>query len=374
MSARVSRRALLALGGAAGLAALMPAAAVAQSAPRGWIEVTGSAQVAGPADRDAARRRALADALLAAALAGGADVRGHSVMSNTRMTSDLLVVRPVGRVLAHRIVAESLDAGLWRVRIHAQVGAPASGACPDRRRLFVTAYPPRVAVPPQAPAWAEAVAATLALHLVETAARHPGVADLARAERLPSGDPARDRADYRVLTRGTVRTPAGGHGLHLELEIAPVDGQLALTLHLRLDGPAGERIAETHRAAVRLPGPSLLGRAAALAQPDREALARALTAGALPALDALFARAACQPVQARLALAGGRLRVAAGRAHGLSRTSLAFTAETDRTLEMFELVSLEDRSATLAPLDPTRPLAAFDGRAVRFLDTAAPLP
>jgi hypothetical protein len=374
MRARLSRRAVLVLGGAAGLAALVPAAAGAQSAPRGWVEVTGSAHVAAPADRDAARRRALADALLAAALAGGADVRGHSVLSNTRMTSDLLVVRPVGRILAHRVVSETLDAGLWRVRIHAQVGAPAPGACPDRRRLVVTAYPPQVAVSPQAPAWADALGGALGLHLVGAAARHPAVAELARAERLPSGDPARDRTDYRVLTRGGTRPAAGGHGLHIALEIAPAGGDLALTAQLRLDGPAGERIAEIHRAAVRLPGPSLLGRAAPLAQPDREALAQSLALGVVPALDTLFARAGCQPVQARMTLVGGALRVAAGRVHGLSRTSLAFTAEGDRTIEMLELVALDDRSATLAPLDPTRPLAAFDGRAVRFLDTAGPLP
>ena len=69
---------------------LLPHAALAGV----WVEVTGSAIIHNAADHDAARRRALADALLAAAFAGGANVQGHSAMSLGRMTSDMLVVRP----------------------------------------------------------------------------------------------------------------------------------------------------------------------------------------------------------------------------------------------------------------------------------------
>lgn len=369
----LSRRAMLELG-AFSLAGAVAPAAVWPSSGSGWIEVTGSALVAGRGDHDAARRRAVADALLSAALAGGAEVRGHSVMSGTRLTSDLLVVRPLGRVLAHEIVSATIDAGMWRVRIRARVGVPDPGACPDRRRLVITAYPPRVSVSLQAPGWAEALATGLAQGLIEDAARHPAVAELGRADRLPPADPARDRADYRVLTRGGTRPPPGGHGLHLDLRIAPAGRMLGLSLRLRLEGPGGEVIEETHDAQIAPPGASILGRAAPLAAPDRATLAQRLTAGARPALDAMLGRAGCTAVQARIDFAQGRLTVAAGRVHGLSGTSLAFTSEPDRTIEMFEIAHLEDRAAVLAPLDPTRPPAAFEGRSVRFLDAAAGLP
>ncbi len=339
-----------------------------------WIEVLGSAAVTGPADRDAARRRALADALLSAALAGGAMVKGHSVLSNTRLTSDLLVVVPVASVLAHQVVSEDFDGQIWRIRLRAQVGRVEASDCNDRRQMVVTMYPPHLRVSPSAPAWAAALANDMVFRLAELAGRDPAVAQLVRVDRLPNKDPARDRSDYRALTAGTVRPGAGGHGLFSVIEIEPAGQDLQLSLSLRLEGPAGETIEKLHQAAVRLPGPSLLGRASVLHERDRTLLARDLFDGVRPALAALLRQAGCQPVLARIEQSGGKLKVPVGRIHGVRKTSLAFTVDTEASTEMLEVVSLSDQLTVLAPLDPARPLFAFAGRPVRFFDTVERLP
>lgn len=108
--------------------------------------------VAGPGDRDAARRRAVSDALLAAALAAGADVSGHTAVNRGIVTSDVAIVRSVGRILRHRILSETLSGATWRVRIEALVGEGPGPLCPVRT-LIVTAYPATLAVDPHAPAW-----------------------------------------------------------------------------------------------------------------------------------------------------------------------------------------------------------------------------
>lgn len=337
----------------------------------GWIEVVGAAHVSGPADRPAARRRALADALLSAALAGGADLRGHSVLSNTRMTSDLLVVRPTGRVLAYRVTSETFDGQLLRMGVQAQVGPPETGACPERRRLVVMAYPVRVHVSQEGPGWTEAFGQQVAAELLRRAAGHPAVAQLTLADRLP---PARHEAtDYRTLTRGSVRVPPGGHALHLDLRIVPDNRHLRLSLEMRLEG-AADALAATHDEVVRLPGASVLGRAAPLVEADRHRLASRLGAGAAPALSALLDRAGCQPVATQLLLAGGRLSAPVGRAQGVLRTSIAYTVDRDASTEMLEVTAVGDRTVSLAPLDPARPLSAFAGRPVRFITTTPGLP
>lgn len=364
----LNRRALLTATGAALLATAIPMSLTLAS-PGNWVEVMGSAAASGPADRDAARRRALGDALLSAALAGGAIVKGHSVLSKSRMTSDLLVVRPIGSVLAHHILSEEFDGRIWRIRIRAQIGMLPGSGCADGRRMVVTMYPPRLRVSPAAPAWAEALAGDLAERLAEDAERHSMVAEFTRANRLPNADPSRDRADYRVLTTGNVRVPAGGHGLYSEIEIEPSGRDLTLRLHLRLEGPAGERVEKRHDATVRLPGPSLLGNAAPLAQSDRQTLAAKLASGARPAMTELLQQAGCRPVLARMELSQKRLTVPVGRVHGVKRTNLAFTVDADASTEMLEVVKLSDRSTVVAPLDPARPLSAFAGRPIRFLDT-----
>lgn len=369
----LSRRSLLAACFAfAGVSFLPVGSANAKQA--GWLEVMGSATAMNASDRDAARRRALADALLSAALAGGAQVKGHSVMSNTRMTSDLLIVRPVGRVLAHRILSEDFDGQMWRVRIAAQVGQPQAGSCPDRRRLVVTAYPPQVAVSPNAPAWADQLGRQIANNLLQAASRDAAVAELTLADRVPHRDPSRDSTDYVSLTRGNARIKAGGHGLYLDLALRPEGRHLVLTLRMRLDGPAQERLDETHEARVRAPGPSVFGRAAPLVEADKQSLSLTLARGVQPAFEAFLMRAACRPPQAVLSLAQGKLVVPLGRANGLGRASLAFTADSDASTEMLEIIQLSERSATLAPLDPNRAATAFNGRPVRFMDMAERLP
>lgn len=369
----LSRRRLLNVALACAVATgfpVLPAAADRKD----WIEVLGSAAATGPGDRDAARRRALADALLSAALAGGAMVKGHSVMSNTRLTSDLLVVVPVASVLAHQVVSEDFDGQIWRIRIRAQVGPVQASDCADRRQMVVMMYPPQIRVSTSAPAWAAAMANDLGFRLAELAERDPAVAELVRADRLPNKDPARDRSDYRVLTSGHVRPGAGGHGLYSAIEIEPAGHDLQLSMFLHLEGPAGERTEKTHQAAVRLPGPSLLGRASVLHERDRNLLIQDISEGVRPALAALLRQAGCQPVLARIDLSGHKLKVPVGRTHGVKRTNLAFTVDTEASTEMLEVVSLSDRSTVLAPLDPARPLSAFAGRPVRFFDTVERLP
>ena len=316
------------------------------------VEVIGSAIIHGPSDIDAARRRALADALLSAALAGGAAVQGHSAMSMARMTSDVLIVRPLGRVLRFEVLAQQQSGQYWQVRIRARVGPPMVGHCHDRRALVLTVYPPEVRVAPEAPAWAETLAHQIVAELIRQTQQRPEVAELVLAGGLPGADPARDQSSWRSLTQGSNRVAPGGHGLQMRLSIAPQNRQLMLALQLRLEGPAQEQMLREHLAEIRLPGPSLLGRTAP------------------PALQALMRDAGCQPVRAVIRQEGGVLAVSAGRVHGLTRAALAFTTDRDHSVEMLEITALSDRQVRLSPLDPTRSPASFAGRSVRFLDTA----
>lgn len=340
-----------------------------QAQAAAWVEVAGSAIVGSADDVDSARRRALADALLSAAFAGGANVSGHSALSLARMTTDVLIVRPMGRVLAFEMLSQSRSGDVWQVRIRAKVAPASSQACSDQRRLTLSIYPATIRVSPSAPAWTEAMAHQIAAELVELARKSPEVGELYLPDALPKGDASRDATSWRALTRGTARVPAGGHALHPDIQITPEGRTLTLRLGLRLLGPAQEQMEQMHVAQIPLPGPSLLGRAAPLVQPDRLQLAQKLGQGAVPALGALLKQAGCQPVRAVIAQDGNTLLVHAGRKHGLTRAALAFTTDRDHTTEMLEITRLSDETARLMPLDPTQPKATFVGRPVRFVDT-----
>lgn len=366
-----TRRAALVSAAAAAVLAVL----AAQAGDGGWIEVTGYARARSHGDVEAARRRALADALLSAALAGGADLRGHSVLSKARLTSDLLVVRPTGRVLAHRVISAAFDGTAWTLRISARVAAAAEGAaCGRTRRLTVTALRPAVTLRAAAPAWAGPVMADLAEQLLRTAAGHRAVSGFTRLPRpLPGpADLAGER--YRHLTRGPVAVAPGDHVLELALDAAGTSRGTLLTVNLRLNGPVGEGWVGRHRGIARDPAPSPLGRSAVLLSPTRAAQAEALVRGAVAVLVDMLDRAACREVAARLALSGKRLVAPVGADHGLSATALAYLPEDASAAGMLEVVELGRTRVVLRPVDNDRPASDFAGRSVRFIAVGQALP
>ena len=354
--------------------ALALLASMAHATEGVWIEAAGYSAQSSPADRDSARRRAVADALLAAALAGGAEVRGHTVVDKGNIQSDLVIVWPTGRVLQHQLLSESFDGGMWRVSIRALVGPGGGGTCPSRRNLIVTAYAPKIHVAPEAPAWTQGLAQDIANDLIGQLDRHPAIRLVRVTDRaMPQGTSAGGESfDFTVLTRGSVRLAEGEHGFVQQIDLRPVQignrAMLELTLDLRLIAGNGEATRQEVVRRVALPGPSPFGRLAELTRKTRLQMAGTLTHGLTATLTALLDTETCKPVSATLAVAGNSITVPVGAAQGLTRGSLAFTSDHSATVEMLEVVALGNATARLRPLDASRPVGSFAGRRVRFLE------
>lgn len=340
----------------------VPAAAEAAEAAR-WVEAQGLAHVASGADRDAARRRAIGEALVSAALAGGASLRGHTVTDKGRITADLSILRPTGRVLSHRVLSADLVDGQWRVRIAAQVGPMPLGECAARRRLTISAAPPVVRVAPEADAWAEPLAMRVAHDLVETLRRHPD-ADLDTLAPAAGGVVAAS-FDYAALTRGRARPAAGNHRLRAGIDVAPAGRALRLVLTLRLLAPDGAEIARSFAREAARPSGGLIGLVSGQGRTRAEA---ELTDGLMADVRAMLDGLACAPAEARIVQRGEALRVPLGRRHGLSRASLAFVDDPQDRFGLLEVIDLGQSEATLRPLDPTRAPQGFDGLRVYFVE------
>jgi Flagellar assembly protein T, N-terminal domain len=339
-----------------------------------WIEATGFAIQSGAEDGPSAKRRAVADALLMAALSGGADVKGHTVVDRSVVTSDLLIVRPVGRVKEHRLMSAVKTGDTWQVVVEARVGLGPDAACGARRRLVITAFAPDIEVSPHAPAWAEPLAQEVANDLVRQVERHSSVELVRVTDRhMSTRSAAREAVDYTVLTKGSVRMGPGEHGfvpvIRLDVGGPSRRPELRLDLTMRLIGGNGEETRQDVARSVKLPGVSPLGRLAVLVEPDRGQMAAKLTAGLDRAMTALLDVETCKPVLARLVVSGHTISAPVGRRQGLTKGSIAFTADADGSTEMLEVVGLDAEGVTLRPLDPNRPAKAFSNRPVRFFET-----
>ena len=340
-----------------------------------WIETEGHAFVTSPHDVDSARRRALADALLNAALAGGAIVQGHTVVNLAVVERDLLIVRPMGRVMRHEIIDMSRMGDMWRMKIRAMVGNGGLMDCQFPNTLNVTSYRPNVRVSPYAPAWAEPLAADVVQTLYGVLDRHPSTGAFRLTDRImPVGlSSARDERSYQTLTQGSVRLMPGDYGFIPDVEIDVVaEGrrkEVILTLHMALHDHNGQIVSQSStQRSIKLAGPSIFGNAAVIAQATRMQMATDLTRGLDREFNDFLRVQSCTPLAARIQKAGNDLIVTVGKRHGLSRGAIAFTTDSNDTVEMLEIVSLNDRQATLRPMDPTRSLSHFNGRTIRFIE------
>ena len=357
------------------LALLLMLPGFALAAPSVIVDVTGAAIQSGAEDAGSARRRALADAVYAAALAGGAEVTGHTAMSNSVITSDVAIVRPVGRVLGIKILSETQVGDEWRVTIRARIGVSQADGCLARQTLLVTAYPAEIRVAPQAPAWTEQLAQSVVNDLLTQLSDNPQVKLLRLSDRaMPiSGNSADDANDYTVLTRGSNRLGEGEYAYlsSLRIDMAPTATGSAIRIEvgLHLVGHLGNQVTSTFSREVALPSNVVFGSLTPILTKDRLHLTAKLTKGLKAQMEDFLTRASCAPVVARLALSGGVISVPVGRANGLTAGSIAFTADADASTQLLEVVDLSNRTATLRPLDPTLSLQAFAGRPVRFVQT-----
>lgn len=353
--------------------ALLVAALPVRAAEGVVVEATGFAIQSGAEDAASAKRRAVADALLQAALSGGASVTGHTVMDKSVITSDLLIVRPVGRVMRHEILALSQNGATWTATIRAVVGAGVSGECTRRRNLSLIVYAPVIAVEPQAPAWTEPLAMDVAKAMVRRLEAHPATELVRVTDRpFPRLSKKREATDYETLTRGSVRLGQGEHAFIPVVQVT-VGGMgmkpdLRMRIEMVLISGNGEESRQAVERSVKLPGVSPLGRLAIAIDPDRRQLAAQLTEGLEREMDALLDIETCKPIMARLEVAGGKIVAPVGSSAGLTRGSIAFTADADSSTEMLEVVELSGERAVLRPLDPGRGAKAFAGRPVRFVE------
>lgn len=339
-----------------------------------WVEVTGHAAIAGEKDRDSARRRALADALFNAALIGGADVRGHTAVSKSVVTADLTIVRAIGRVLDHSILAQKERQGIWEVTIRARVGLGGDPFCQSPHRLAVSVYAPIIDVSPHAPAWSEELARTLAVELIDQLERHPATDIVRVTDRSPPKAKLGEAYDYTILTKGSVRMAPGEYGfvpvLRIDRGRTALGDTVRLEAEFQLHSPDGLAYRQVFSREADLINSRLLGRVGDLTRRDRVTMAKTLTKGIRETFDALLTAKACEPLVARLASQGGKLSVPIGSRHGLSRATLAFTTDRNHTSELLEIVDLGSNRATLRPLDPASTVKSLSGRTVRFVEAA----
>lgn len=347
------------------------ATGAAQETDALWVDVIGHAVAKNSKDKPAARRRALADALIAAGMAGGVQMKSHTVMDKGRIVRDFAMMRAAGRVLRYDQMGENWNGNAVEIHLRAQVAPLNGSACGSRRNIVLVAMAPEFYTSPHAPAWSAQLGAELYNDAMRKVSQTSNVTvkHVMGIGQTPVS-PRKDTSfDYNALTRGHIHTHPGDTQLttrfEVDTEMGTAGEYLVLRASLELAEGTGHRTERVLHNSVRLPGK---GPFTSLADRKRHRLKAKLSKGFSQTLANLMDVATCSPVAAHVARSGKTLSVSVGRAQGLSRSALAFTENPAADFEALEIVKLSTNSATLRPVDPSTPLSAFEGRIVRFVD------
>ena len=347
------------------------------------VRVTGRAFVEA-GKQDLARRTALEDALYQAALAGGAQVDGFSVVDQGVLTGDSILLRPSSRLLDFAIVEEYAAGSQYEVVIDAYVGTQPDLGCAVRPDVELIAVRPHIHASMRTPLWMKG-ALELAHDQTLDALGRTAKIKITRSniDITPRGRQAsavQDDFDYQTLLTGRAtraaapvsQLPKDARGLQLRWssDAARVNAtRVTVTVEARILDPAapsragGQRLRHTIRLAPDTPWRALN----VVARKDQGAVADALAEHISAGLMPLLAQLPCAPLVAQLEPADeGSFRVSLGERDGLTKQSLAFAEGRGQAWTVFRVTELAQSSAIISPMNAARAPDGLVGVSVRF--------
>ena len=285
-------------------------------------------------------------------------------------------MRPSGRVHRYEVIEDRENGSYWQVTIKALVGPDAQGACQDQQRFVVNAYPPKVTVHPSAPAWATQLGGEMANMALDSIDAHPNF-DL--AQMLAPSDKRqmtshRRGFDYTSLTLGTRVSAKTDHSLSLDinLESRPNDtggSDLWAVLDIALYSAA--RPAARKTVSVKFPYKHIVG-LDRLTGAKRKRAYDFLYQTTQRSLRQVLDSFACHAPRATLHRAKDGYQVDLGARHGLTKGALGFVSDFSKSLQPFEVVTLNQNSAIVRPIGGVASTASYDGAEVSFLHARLP--
>lgn len=338
-----------------------------------WVEAWGHSAMTRGDTQDTAKRRALLDALVAAAMQGGATLRGYTFVDKSVVQADRALLLAKGQVLSHKVLDSTFDGNLWRVRVKALVGPVPAGICGGSRSLLITATMPNYSISPAAPAWTAEMSQTMFNDMMRTVERNRAT----KLERViatsSTGQPASSvptGMNYNALMTGTAPTAAkGDHILSTTFDVDVVlsNAMKAIVLNVDLAFKESNGNIRRHRISRTAPLPknTTLHQ---LTLRNRTTAEGMLSNGVLKEFNSVLSALGCEPPSARLALAGKSLSVPIGASHGITRGALAVVDDPNDSFGLLEITKLENGRATLRPLDPSRSASSYAGRLVYFME------
>ena len=354
-----------------------------------FVEVTGRAVLEEEAPL-LSKNSALEDALYLAALQGGAKIAGYSIVDNFTNLKEQIVVRPTSGILDYNIIDEMISDQHYEVTIKALVGQRQEKVgCSARPKSTLISFAPKIFVNQQSPAWSQHLPKNIYNNILGSLSEFENL-KIINASNTSLNDNNKklklNEFDYNVLTGNIVNYQPADFALETDILIEPTQhlhstnlSTLQLEDYLKVttkviikDINSNKEVFTTSRIAMSYIGPrkTLFKTINVLSRPNRDNIITSLISSVSDLPEEINENLKCinlisiaQPSRME-----NSIKIDLGLNQGISEGNLALSESDITPFAVFEVVKADQNSSILEPLNTSRDIKSYYGKAITFME------
>ena len=354
-----------------------------------FVEVTGRSVI----EENAAvlsKNNALEDALYLAALKGGAKISGYSIVDKFSNLNEEIIVRPSSGILDYTIIDEMISDQHYEVTIRALVGQRLDSiGCSSRPQSTLISFAPKVFISQNSPPWSQYIPNSIYNNILNKLLQYENlqIINASDTDFITNNKRLKlNEFDYNSLVGNVVNYNPADFSIETEILIEPtqhlhstnlstlqLEDYLKVTTNIVIkDINTSKEAFKTSRVAISYIGPrkTLFKTINILSRPNRNNVITSLIASLNDLPEEINDNLKCINLisVAQPSKIDNTIMIDLGTNQGISKGNLALSESESTPFAVFEVIQADENGSILLPLNSSRKIESFYGKAITFME------
>ena len=354
-----------------------------------FVEVTGRSVIEENAPV-LSKNNALEDALYLAALKGGAKISGYSIVDKFSNLNEEIIVRPSSGILDYNIIDEMISDQHYEVTIRALVGQRLDSiGCSSRPQSTLISFAPKVFISQNSPPWSQYIPNSIYNNILNKLLQYENlqIINASDTDFITNNKRLKlNEFDYNSLVGNVVNYNPADFSIETEILIEPtqhlhstnlstlqLEDYLKVTTNIVIkDINTSKEAFKTSRVAISYIGPrkTLFKTINILSRPNRNNVITSLIASLNDLPEEINDNLKCINLisVAQPSKIDNTIMIDLGTNQGISKGNLALSESESTPFAVFEVIQADENGSILLPLNSSRKIESFYGKAITFME------